>query len=79
MYATARIVLEAVDQAVTIPREAVTSQSGQRIAFKIDGDKLTATPVVEGLNDGRNVQIVVGAAVIGEDSGAPRVLAAHVW
>jgi hypothetical protein len=28
---------------------------------------------------GRNVQIVVSAAVIGEDAGAPRVVATHSW
>jgi hypothetical protein len=27
----------------------------------------------------RNLQIVVSAAVIGEDSGAPSVVALHVW
>lgn len=39
----------------------------------------SAERMAQGNWDGRNVQIVVGAAVIGEDSGAPRVLAAHVW
>ena len=29
--------------------------------------------------DGKNVQIVVSAAVIGEDAGAPRVVATHSW
>ena len=29
--------------------------------------------------DQRNVQIVVRAAVVGEDSGAPTVIASHVW
>jgi len=36
----------------------------------------------EGLADdlaGKNVQIVVSAAVIGEDAGAPRVVATHSW
>jgi hypothetical protein len=28
---------------------------------------------------GSNVQIVVSAAVIGEDSGAPQVVAVHTW
>jgi hypothetical protein len=27
----------------------------------------------------RNVQIVVASKVIGEDTGAPRVVAAHLW
>ena len=60
MYATARIVLQAVDKALTIPREAVTSANGQRIVFKIDGDKITSVAVTEGLNDGRRVQVLSG-------------------
>ena len=60
MYATARIVLQAVDKALTIPREAVTSANGQRIVFRIDGDNITAVPVTEGLNDGRRVQVLSG-------------------
>jgi RND family efflux transporter MFP subunit len=62
MFATARIVLQTADKAVTIPREAVTTQNGQRVVFKIDGDKVTAVPVSEGLSDGRQVQIVSGLA-----------------
>jgi RND family efflux transporter MFP subunit len=62
MYATARVVLEVADKAVTIPREAVTTQNGTRVAFKIEGDTLTAVPVVEGLNDGRNVQVISGVS-----------------
>jgi RND family efflux transporter MFP subunit len=62
MYATARIVLQAADNAVTIPREAVTTRNGQRVVFKIDGDNVTAVPVSEGLSDGRQVQIVSGLA-----------------
>lgn len=45
-----------------------------------DGDCLrSAERMVEGGFGGRNVQIVVATAIIGEDSGAPRVLAAHAW
>jgi HlyD family secretion protein len=62
MYATARLVLAAADNAVTLPREAVTSRDGQRVVLKVDADKVTATPVVEGLSDGRRVQIVSGVA-----------------
>jgi RND family efflux transporter MFP subunit len=60
MYATARIVLSAADQALLIPREAVLPQNGQRVAFKVDGDKVTPVVVSEGLNDGRQVQILSG-------------------
>jgi HlyD family secretion protein len=62
MYASARIVLEVADQALTIPREAVTTHDGQRVAFRIEGDKLTPVTVVEGLHDGRQVQVISGLA-----------------
>ena len=60
MYATARIVLQVADNVVTVPREAVTTQNGKRVVFKIDGDKINAAPVTEGLSDGRAVQILSG-------------------
>jgi RND family efflux transporter MFP subunit len=60
MYATARIVLQAVDKALTLPREAISSANGQRIVFKIDGDKITSVAVTEGLHDGRRVQVLSG-------------------
>jgi len=62
MYATAQVVLQVAENALTIPREAVTTQNGQRVAFKITGDTLSAVPVVEGLSDGRHVQVVSGLA-----------------
>jgi HlyD family secretion protein len=60
MYATARIVLQAADKAVLVPREAVISQNGQRVVFKVDGEKLSPVNVSEGISDGRQVQIVSG-------------------
>jgi RND family efflux transporter MFP subunit len=60
MYATAQLVLQVADNALTIPREAVTTQNGQRVAFKIEGSSLKAVQVVEGLSDGRSVQVVSG-------------------
>jgi HlyD family secretion protein len=62
MYASARIVLEVADRALTIPREAVTTHDGQRVAFRIEGDTLTPVTVVEGLHDGRQVQVISGLA-----------------
>lgn len=62
MYATARIVVNAADDALTIPREAVGTKDGKRIVFKIDGDTVRTVTVVEGLADGRRVQIVTGLA-----------------
>jgi HlyD family secretion protein len=60
MYATARLVLATADDALTVPREAVTLREGKRVVLKVDSDKVTAVPVVEGLADGRRVQIVSG-------------------
>lgn len=60
MYATARIVLNQADKALLVPREAVITVNGQRVAFKVDGDRLSPVPVSEGLNDGRQVQILSG-------------------
>jgi RND family efflux transporter MFP subunit len=62
MYATARLVINSASQALTLPREAVASRDGKRIVLKVDGDKVTPVAVVEGLNDGRLVQIVSGLA-----------------
>lgn len=60
MYATARLVLATADDALIVPREAVTSREGKRVVLKVDSDKVTTVPVVEGLGDGRRVQIVSG-------------------
>jgi RND family efflux transporter MFP subunit len=60
MYATARIVLQAADNALLVPREAVVTSNGQRVAFKVTGEQVAPVPVSEGLNDGRQVQILSG-------------------
>jgi HlyD family secretion protein len=60
MYATARLVLDSADGALVLPRESVVTRDGQRVALKVEGDKVIAVPVVEGLSDGRRVQIVSG-------------------
>ncbi len=62
MYATARLVVASADKALTLPREAVATRDGQRVALKVQGDQVIPAPVVEGLNDGRHVQIVSGLA-----------------
>jgi RND family efflux transporter MFP subunit len=62
MYATARLVVSSAKEALTIPREAVTSRDGKRVVLKVDQDKVATIPVVEGLNDGQRVQIVSGLA-----------------
>jgi RND family efflux transporter MFP subunit len=60
MYATARLVVASADGAIVVPREAVTTRDGKRVVLKIDGDTVAPTAVTEGLNDGRQVQIVTG-------------------
>lgn len=60
MYATARIVTSASTTGVIVPREAITTRAGARIALVIHGDTVKAVPVTEGLNDGQRVQILTG-------------------
>jgi HlyD family secretion protein len=60
MYATARIVEATAGNAVLVPKEAVTSKDGKRVVKKVDGDKVTAVEVTEGLADGARIQIVKG-------------------
>jgi RND family efflux transporter MFP subunit len=62
MYASARLVLAEAGQALLLPREAIATRDGQRVVLKVDGDQVLPVPVVEGLNDGRQVQIVSGLA-----------------
>ena len=60
MYATARLVVSSAKDVLTLPREAVASRDGKRFVLKVDGDKASPVAVVEGLSDGRLVQIVSG-------------------
>ncbi len=60
MYATARLVLDTADRALTLPREAITTRDGKRVALKVEGEKVSPVAIVEGLTDGRVVQIVSG-------------------
>jgi RND family efflux transporter MFP subunit len=63
MYATARIVTTSSNTGVVVPREAVTTRAGARVALVVQGDTVKAVPVTEGLNDGQRVQILTGLAV----------------
>lgn len=63
MYATARIVTKSSNTGVVVPREAVTTRAGARVALVVQGDTVKAVPVTEGLNDGQRVQILAGLAV----------------
>ena len=60
MYGVASIPVERAAQAVTVPREAITTRDGERVVLKINGDVVNAVVVKEGLTDGADVQIVSG-------------------
>ena len=60
MYGAATIPLERAAQVVAVPREAVITRDGQRMALRIDGNTVSAVPVTEGVTDGRIVQIASG-------------------
>jgi RND family efflux transporter MFP subunit len=60
MYGSATIPLERAAQALAIPRDAVITRNGRRVAMRIDSDTVFEVPVTEGLTDGRLVQIVSG-------------------
>jgi RND family efflux transporter MFP subunit len=60
MYANARIIEATTENAVLVPKEAVTTRDGKRIVQKVQGDTVTAVEVAEGLADGTRVQIKKG-------------------
>jgi len=60
MYATARIVESSATGAVLLPREAVTTRDGKRVALKVEDDAVTLVEITEGLTDGARVQILRG-------------------
>lgn len=60
MYATAHIVEATTENAVLVPKEAVTTREGKRIVQKVQGDTVTAVEVTEGLTDGTRIQITRG-------------------
>ena len=62
MYATAAIPVARAQQALVVPREAVTSRDGKRVVLKIEGERVKPVAVTEGLNDGTSVQILSGLA-----------------
>ena len=60
MYGTATIPLQRAAQAVAVPRDAVTTRGGKRVALKIDGAVIQEVPVVEGLTSGTLIEISSG-------------------
>lgn len=59
MYATARIVTDRAE-GVIVPREAITSRAGKRVALVVRSGTIAAVEVTEGLSDTRRVQILTG-------------------
>ena len=60
MYGAATIPLERATQVVAVPRDAVTTRGGTRVAIRIEADTLREVPVTEGVTDGRLIQIASG-------------------
>jgi hypothetical protein len=48
---------------VAVPRDAVTTRDGTRVALRIAGDTIQAVPVTEGLTDGVVTEITSGLSV----------------
>ena len=60
MYGSATIPITRVAQVVAVPRNAITSRDGTRVALRIEGDTIRAVPVTEGLTDGVVTEIAAG-------------------
>ena len=60
MYGSAMIPLDRVSQVVAVPRDAIITRDGKRVAIRIEGDTVRDVAVTEGLTDGRLVQIANG-------------------
>jgi RND family efflux transporter MFP subunit len=60
MYGAAAIPLERAENVVAVPREAVTTRDGRRVALKVNGDVVETVDVTEGVSNGRVVQIASG-------------------
>src|SRR5688572_21727412 len=60
MYGSAAVPLERAEQVLTVPRDAVTTRDGKRVALRIEADTIQAVPVTEGLTDGIVTEIATG-------------------
>jgi RND family efflux transporter MFP subunit len=60
MYATAHIVESTETGAVLVPREAVATRDGKRMALRVQDGSVTPVEVTEGLADGARIQILQG-------------------
>jgi len=60
MYATARIEIARAEDAVTVPREAVSTVNAKRVVYRVAESRIQPVGVVEGLTGDGRVQIVSG-------------------
>ena len=60
MYATARIETGRIAGATLIPRDAVATRNGTRVAYRVANGVVSAVPVGEGLSDDTHVAILSG-------------------
>jgi len=60
MYATARIEIARAEDAVTVPREAVSTVNAKRVVYRVAESRIQPVGVVEGLMGDGRVQIVSG-------------------
>jgi RND family efflux transporter MFP subunit len=60
MYATARIETGRAAAATLLPRDAVATRNGTRVAYRVANGVVSTVSVTEGLGDDTRVQIVSG-------------------
>ena len=60
MYGAATISLERLSQVMTVPRDAVTTRDGRRVALRVNDATIEEVPVHEGLNNGDMIEITSG-------------------
>ena len=60
MYGSAAVPLARAEKVLTVPRDAVTTRDGKRVALRIQEDTIEAVPVTEGLTDGVVTEIASG-------------------
>ena len=60
MYGIATIPLQRADGVVAVPRDAITTRGGRRVALRIEHDTVAEVPVSEGLASSTHVQIASG-------------------
>ena len=60
MYGSAAIPLERAEHVLAVPRDAITTRDGKRVALRIQADTIQAVPVTEGLTDGVVTEIATG-------------------